>query len=154
MKTHLRPLITDRIIDSDTGEVMDEKTVHYIIENEKEFFLTYCKVLGLLKNMKLGEIKTMAWIVSHTTFNDNTVVLTGGIKRIIASDMGISVSVINNSLAPLVEKGILYRNSDAKDRRDAIYYINPEYYWKGTQENRQKMLRLVLELTEKRKTAT
>lgn len=150
MKAHLRPKVTDRVVDTESGEVLDEKTISYIIESEKEFYMTYCKVLGILKDMKLGEIKTLAWMVSHTTFNDNTVVLTGGIKRKIAEDMAISESAVNNALAPLVAKGILYRSEDVKIRRDAIYYINPEYYWKGSMENRRKMLKLVLELQEKR----
>ena len=150
MKAHLRPKVTDRVVDTESGEVLDEKTISYIIESEKEFYMTYCKVLGILKDMKLGEIKTLAWMVSHTTFNDNTVVLTGGIKRKIAEDMAISESAVNNALAPLVAKGILYRSEDVKVRRDAIYYINPEYYWKGSMENRRKMLKLVLELQEKR----
>lgn len=150
-KTHLRPRLTDRDIDTDTGEVMDEKTIHYIVENEKDFFITYCKVLGLLSGMKLGEIKTLAWLVSTSHFNNNMVVVTSGVKKKIALDMGISISAVNNALAPLVEKDILYRDSDSSSRRDGVYYIHPEYYWKGSLAERNKMLRIALEMKKQQK---
>ena len=144
-KSHLRSKITDREIDTETGEVLDEKTIHYIVENEKDFYITYCKVLGLLKDMKLGEIKTLAWLVSTSHFNNNMVVVTSGVKKKIAHDMEISVSAVNCALAPLVEKNILYRDNDSASRRDGVYYIHPEYYWKGSLAERNRMLRIALE---------
>lgn len=150
-KTHLRSKITDKFIDSDTGEVMDEKTISYIVENEKDFYITYCKVLGLLKDMKLGEIKTLAWLVSTSHFNNNMVVVTSGVKKKIALEMGISISAVNNAMSPLVEKEILYRDADSSSRRDGVYYIHPEYYWKGSLAERKKMLRIALELKAKEK---
>lgn len=150
-KTHLRKLTTDRIIDAGSGEQLDEKTIHYIVENEKDFYITYCKVLGLLKGMKLGEIKTLAWLVSTSHFNNNMVVVTSGVKKKIASEMDISISAVNNALAPLVEKNILYRDTDSSSRRDGVYYIHPEYYWKGSLAERNKMLRIALELNKESK---
>lgn len=149
-KTHLKNRITDRVISED-GEVLDEKTINYIVENEKDFYITYCKVLGLLKDMKLGEIKTLAWLVSTSHFNNNMVVVTSGVKKKIAQEMDISISAVNNALAPLVEKEILYRDSDSGNRRDGVYYIHPEYYWKGSLAERKKMLRIALEAVGKKK---
>lgn len=143
-KTHLKTRITDRVID-EGGQVLDEKTVSYVVENEKDFYMTYCKVLGLIKDMKLGEIKTLAWLVSNSHFNNNMVVVTGGVKEKIAADMDISVSTVSNSLKPLVKKKILYRGNDVNAKRDAVYYIHPEYYWKGSLAERKKMLRIALE---------
>lgn len=145
VKTHLRTRITDRTINED-GEVLDEKTVSYLVENERDFFMTYCKVLGLLKDMKLGEIKTLAWLVSNSHFNSNMVVVTGGVKQKIALEMGVSVSTVNNAIGPLVEKKILYRDPNSNKSRDGVYYIHPEYYWKGSLAERKKVLRLALEL--------
>ena len=150
-KTHLRTKITDRDIDTDTGEVLDEKTISYLVENDKDFYVTYCKVLGLLKDMKLGEIKTLAWLVSTSHFNNNMVVVTSGVKEKIAKDMGISVSAVNCALAPLVEKNILYRDEDSSKRRDGVYYIHPEYYWKGSLVERKKVLRIALEMNKDNK---
>ncbi len=149
-KSHLRTRITDRIIDTDTGEQLDEKTVSYVVEDEKDFYITYCKVLGLLKEMKLGEIKTLAWLVSTSHFNNNMVVITSGVKSKIANDMGISVSAVNNAILPLVENGILYREENKGGRRDGVYYIHPEYYWKGSLAERNRVLKVALEI-EKRK---
>jgi predicted transcriptional regulator len=147
-KAHLKSRITDRTISED-GEVLDEKTVSYLVENEKDFYMTYCKVLGLMKDMKLGEIKTLAWLVSTSHFNNNMVVVTSGVKKKIAQEMDISESAVNKALAPLVEKEILYRDSDASNRRDGVYYIHPEYYWKGNLAERKRMLRIALETLKK-----
>lgn len=144
-KTHLKTKITERDIDTDTGEVISEKTISYIAENEKDFYITYCKVLGLFKNMKLGEIKTLAWLVSNSNFNNNMVVITSGVKAKIAAEMGISSSAVNNALKPLVENRILYREENCEGKRDGVYYIHPEYYWKGSLQERKKMLKVVLE---------
>ncbi len=144
-KAHLKRKITDRVID-ENGVVLDEKTISYLVENEKDFYITYCKVLGLLKDLGLGEIKTLSWLVSNSSFNNNMVVVTSGVKKKIAEEMGISANTVNNALGPLVEKEILYRDTDSGNRRDGIYYINPEYYWKGSLAERKKMLRIALEL--------
>lgn len=140
----LRRKISDRFFDTETGEQIGEKTIDYLVENEKDFYITYCKVLGLMGDMKLGEMKTLAWLVSNSHFNNNMVVVTSGVKEKIAKEMEISVSAVNNSLQPLVSKGILYRDSDKGGRRDGVYYINPEYYWKGNISERNKVLKVVL----------
>lgn len=143
---HLRRKITDRVVDLDSGEVVDEKTIRYVVENEKDFYITYCKVLGLLRGMKLAEIKTLAWLVSNTSYNSNMVVVTSGVKLKISKEMDISPSAVNNALLPLVEKGILYRDLDRGSKRDGVYYIHPEYYWKGSLAERNRMLRIALEM--------
>ncbi len=150
-KSYLKSRITDHYINDETGEYMDEKTVSYVVENEKEFYITYCKVLGVLKHLKLGDIKTLAWLVSTSHFNQNMVVVTSGVKKKISEDMDISVSAVSNALPVLVQNKILYRDSDSSSRRDGIYYIHPEYYWKGDLAERKRALRIVLEKEKKNK---
>lgn len=140
----LKTRITERVVDMGSGEIVDEKAIQYLAENEKEFYITYCKVLGLFKDMRLGEIKTLAWLVSNSHFNNNMVVVTSGVKKKISEDMGISVGAVNNALTPLVKNGILYRDADSSERRDGVYYISPEYYWKGDLRERKRALRIVL----------
>ena len=79
------------------------------------------------------------------------VVVTSGVKEKIAKDMGISVSAVNCALAPLVEKNILYRDEDSSKRRDGVYYIHPEYYWRGSLVERKKVLRIALEMNKDNK---
>jgi hypothetical protein len=131
-------------IDSATGEVIDEKVHRYLIDNDTEFYITYCKVLGLMENMGLGEIKTLAWLVSHLQFNNNMISASIGVKRKIAEDMKIGVNSVNNALVKLVKCGVLYRD-DNSSGRDAIYYIHPEYFWKGEVSERNRKLKYVLE---------
>lgn len=136
---------TDSVIDSETGEVIDQKTHSYLVGNNTEFYITYCKVIGLMEDMGLAEVKTLAWLVSNLQFNNNMISVSMGIKKKIATDMGIGISSINNGLVKLVKRGILYRQKDYGGR-DAIYFIHPAYFWKGDVSERNKRLKYVLEV--------
>lgn len=126
------------------GEVMNEKSLSYLIEDDKEFYMTYCKVLGLFNDLGNADMKTLAWLVSNMPFNSNMQVITKGVKEKIAEEMGISVSGVNNALPKLLARKILYRDKDADKGRSAIYFINPEYYWKGDLKERNKMLKVII----------
>lgn len=145
MKPYLKKQTTDRVIDTKTGEVIDEKTHKYLVENNAEFYLTYCKVLGKMEDMGLGEVKTLAWIASNLQFNSNMVCVSMGVKKKIAAEMNIGTNSISNALVKLIKKGILYRDKDSGGR-DAIYYIHPEYFWKGDLTERKKKLKYVLQI--------
>ena len=103
-----------------------------------------------MEDMGLGEVKVLAWLVSHLQFNSNMVSIPMGIKSKIASDMGISISSVSNALPKLLKKGILYRDGD-NNGRSSVYNINPEYFWKGDLAERKRKLKYVLELVMKNK---
>lgn len=140
----LRKHFSEIRIDSETNEVIDEKVHRYLVDSDTEFYITYCKVLGLMEDMGLGEIKTLAWLVSHLQFNNNMISASVGVKRKIAEDMKISVNSVSNALVKLVKHGILYRDNKSSGR-DAIYFIHPEYFWKGEIAERNRKLKYVLE---------
>lgn len=140
----LKGLVKQQVIDVSTAEVIDEKSITYIEEDDKEFYMTYCKVLGLMEGFGAGEMKVMAWMIGNMQFNQNKVVITGEIKDDISREMGISVSTISNALTKLLKTGLLYRSEGSQRNRSGVYLINPEYHWKGDLRERQRMLKLVL----------
>ena len=97
-KTHLRKISDEKVIDKDTGELIDSKVHRYIMENDTEFYLTYCKVLGLMEDMGIGEVKTLAWLVNNLQFNNNMVSVSLGVKEKISVEMGVSISSVSNAL--------------------------------------------------------
>lgn len=131
------------------GEVLDQTTDTYLVETEKEFFLFYCKAISLFKDLKLVEIKLLAWMLGSCGFNSNRVVITSGVKEAISKEMGIDTQSISNALPKLVKANVLYRDNNG--RRDGVYYIHPEYFWKGDISERNKKLKYVLELTYEKK---
>jgi hypothetical protein len=133
------------ITDMDTGEVVDVqvKTNKIIVESSKQFFYTYCKVLGIMKKLTGAEIKIISWIMGNIPFNTNKIVLTKGIKEQMSRDMGVSEASIKCSIPNLVKNKMLIKESGS---RDGIYMINPDYYWKGNAQTRYKELKYVLEL--------
>ena len=145
-KTHLRKISDEKVIDKDTGELIDSKVHRYIMENDTEFYLTYCKVLGLMEDMGIGEVKTLAWLVNNLQFNNNMVSVSLGVKEKISVEMGVSISSVSNALPKLVKKGILYREECKENSRGAVYYIHPEYFWKGDLAERKRKLKYVLEV--------
>lgn len=136
---------TDRVISLD-GEVLDEKTIFYLAENDKQFYMTYSKVLSVITKYNLtgSDVKLLAWLAGNMDFNSNRITVTIGTKRIIAKEMDLSTGGISNSLGHLVDSGILYREKGSEKRRDCMYFINPEYYWKGDLSARNRVLKLVL----------
>lgn len=144
-KPKLRKHFHERIVDSATGEIIDEKVHQYLVGNDTEFFITYCKVIGLMEKLNEGDIKTLAWLVSNLQFNSNMVSASVGIKKKIAEEMGIGVSTVSNALVRLVRHNILYREKGGGER-DAIYFIHPEYFWKGDIAERNRKLKYVMQI--------
>jgi len=136
-------------VDTDTGEVIDTtiKTDKIVVDSKEAFFITYARVLGLYKDLSGVQIKVLSWLIlNQTSFNSNRVTVTKVIKELISEQMCISFSAVNNSIKPLVDKGVLIRQGSA---RSATYLINPLYYWKGDLGERKKELKFLLEVTYK-----
>lgn len=54
-----------------------------------------------------------------------------------AEDLGIPASEISRACKELVEYNFLFR---CKLRSRVLYYLNPEHYWSGTEEERVRQL--------------
>ena len=116
--------ITEReeIID---GEVTKKEVIKtYTLDKEEDYIKVYIKHIMYLNNLPQGLHPLIYQLVKYVTYG-NQIVLTAGIKRKIASDMGMSVHTINAYISSLVKKDILIR----VDR--AMYILNPVIFGKG-----------------------
>lgn len=137
------------VVNTDTGEVLktaiQTKTVRKTISS-KEFIQIYLEDLsGFFKLDNKTEIKLMALIWRDCEFNlensnvGNKVFALKAQKEKWAEEIGVSLSSVNNAITNLVKKDLLILESRS------VYYLNPEYFFKGFSKDQPAVLRTVLE---------
>lgn len=151
MKSYLKPIHKEAEIDPETGEIVSEKTVSVIVDSKDQFILMYCKLLLLYKDMKGADIKVLAGILLQSNWDTNSIVLNKATKTIIAESMGLSYNTVHNSVYSLSDQNILIK--DTNYARGALYYVHPDYAWKGERSKQRARLKFILELIEKQKNA-
>lgn len=135
----------DTVISED-GEVLDvqNKVDYIVVDGDEQFFYTYASIVGRYKELSGAHIKVLSWLlINQTSYNNNMVTITKHIKKLIADQMGLSESAVNNCIKPLITKDILIRQGS---QRSATYIVNPKYYWKGTRDGRKQGLKFTLTL--------
>lgn len=137
------------VVDTTTGEVLSTviqtKTVRKSISS-KEFMQIYLEDLsGLFRLENKTEIKLMSLIWRDCEFNlentniGNRVIALKAQKEQWAKEIGVSLSNVNNTVTNLVKKDLLILESRS------IYYLNPEFFFKGFSKDQPAVLRTVLE---------
>lgn len=145
MKTHLKKLGSHterRFIVDEGGEVLEEepiiKTVSYIAGKD-EFYLMYSYFIDVLMHSKDMKLKVYAYLLEK--YNAGTEFQLGNpIKKIIAEKLDTSVSAISNTITQLKKDNLLY----SPDR--GLYMLNPRYAFKGSSKERNKQLKVIIEL--------
>lgn len=149
MRSYLKKSKSLTTVDSETGEVLDEKNLSLVVNSKDQFVLMYCKLLSLYKDMKGADIKVLAGILLHTSWDTNSIVLNKATKSVISESMGVSYNTVHNSVYSLADQEILIK--DTSYPRGALYYIHPDYAWKGERSKQRARLKFVLELIQQQK---
>jgi len=138
--------IREQNVDSETGELLSEKTTSTVVKTVKysEFIQVYLDDLTKLLNInKISVIKVLMciWQRCESKGNEhgNTIHLIKSDKLKISNDTGLSLGTVNNCVAELNNRGILVK----KDR--GVYILNPQYFFKGSLKDRVKAVQLVVE---------
>lgn len=112
----------------------------------KEFMQIYLEDLsGIFKLETKTEMKLMALIWRDCEFNlensnvGNKVIALKAQKETWATEIGMSLSNVNNTITKLVAKDLLILESRS------IYYLNPNYFFKGFTKDQPAVLKTVLE---------
>ena len=141
--SYLKTAVSETEIVVDTnGEVLDRniKRHQYLAETKEQFFIGYVSMLALFYEELTGpEIKVYAYLLAHYNF-DSTIAIVKGIKEEMVKKMGGSTRTIDNALSTLTTKHLLYTTGRA------IYKLNPRYAFKGSTGERNKLLKVILEL--------
>ena len=127
---------------NEEGELLgvEIKKHTYIADNKEEFFLCYTSLLGVFMDMTIAEIRTLAYILTH--YADGAKFdLSKKIRLDIAETSGLKERSIYNIIPNLEEKKMI-----VKIQSTGLYQVNPRYAFKGSTMDRNKQLKMILEL--------
>lgn len=130
-------------VDFETGEVVDVnvKEHKYIANSREEFMLVYTKLLSIFqeKEMTLPEIRLYSYLLQ--TWNYDVKYEVGvALYNDLADKFGINYKTIRNAFYKLSARGLVY------SPKPKLYMLNPRYAFKGSTMDRNKSLKILLEL--------
>lgn len=130
-------------IDHSSGEVLASNVKHVnILVDTDEFMLIYARFWSLIRESPLSRADIdIASYVLEVYGNGQPFKITKYIKSIVGKQSGREPSTYNKSTGNLIKAGILLVVGVQ------TYKVNPQYAFKGSSKNRNK---LVLELLEEK----
>lgn len=142
-KSFLKTITAEKytIIDKDTGEILDQNVnrISYLANSREDFYLMYSSMVIILKASKDVNMKLFASLLerySHgVEFSMN-----GELKKIIAKECECSPRSLDNSFSFLVKENIIVKIGAN------LYKINPRHIFKGSNDQRNRELKSILEL--------
>lgn len=112
----------------------DKKTINVRAKNSKEFYFTFLQMLkAQLKLKGITDIHVLTNLCIMMEYNSTRVKLTTSDRKRICEELSIKNSHLSNSLKRLVEIGLIVGI-------DGDYEINPFLAWKGSLDEREKLL--------------
>lgn len=128
---------TTSIIDRETGEEIKTTIEEDVIAQVEPYYVKlYLEDLSYLKNIQ-GCSELMFELLKNMTY-EGIIILNSSIKRIIASELNVSVGHIDNQLSKIVKQGVFFR----VDR--GVFQPNPYLFgrgdWTNIRELRKKFL--------------
>lgn len=123
-------------VDVETGEVKTvRKTFSVKSKNTEDFYLTFLSGMNALCNLtRPSDIKVLTVLCTMAEYNTGKVKITSADRKFVSSKLSISNQAISNSLIRLKEAGLL-------EGQRGTYIVNPQYFWKGTTDERQRLLK-------------
>lgn len=118
---------------NENGEVKHEKNEQdFTYEREPDYIKLYIDGILLLTDLPKGLNDALQHLLQGMNYK-NIVVLNAGIKRIIASDLGITTGRLNNIISQLAKKEIMQRIETG------VYRFNPNIFGRGKWEDIKKI---------------
>ena len=126
----------EEISDAKTGELkIVSKTFAVKAESSEEFFFTFLGALNVICELsRPTDLKLLSILCTMCEYNTGKVSLTPTKRTDICQKLGVSSQAVSNSISRLKESKLLLGS-----RGD--YEVNPQYFWKGTTNERQKLLK-------------
>ena len=141
--------IVEKITSTPDGEILDssiEVKGNSIVFNDKtQFVMMYMDVIGLLKNINTTCTQILVWCAFNCEYNTNEVNLTKFKCKSIEAEYGIKYQTIKNCISKLHKCGAITPLGGGN------YRIHPDYFWRGSSDEKKKKLKYILELEYKNK---
>lgn len=143
MKKHLKTTFTNSTItvDSETGEVIDYDVneTKILAGSKEEFWIIYSSMILIMKKSKDVKMKLLASLFERYS-KGQEFSLNASFKQIIADEVGCSARSLDNAFTELVREQIIVK------LHKQLYRINPRHVFQGSSSERNKQLKVVLEL--------
>ena len=120
-------------IDTATGETVEIRKQFAIKVESAEFYITFIEAIAFIHNIK-GEFTVLAILCMNSEFNTGKCFLSSERRKIFADTLGLKITGFNSSLHRLEKKGAITNNQGTIE-------INPLYLWKGSVEERNRILK-------------
>lgn len=134
-------------VDPVTQEILEIDQTFIRNVSYDKFIQVYLEdITGILKISSKGELQVLGelWKISQVTEEEdigNKIVVEGDMLDKISTKLGTSVPTVRNLISRLKFKGLLIPHK----KRRGIYYLNPQYFFKGELKDRIKKVKLSLE---------
>jgi|SRR6185436_4436312 len=140
---YLKTGLTDRlhIVDGGTGEVLHEsvKKYKYLAKSKEEFYIIYTSLIGVFKQLSNPEVRVYCYLLENYQVGTN-IAITNKLRALIGVDLKLNPGTVANALGFLTKKKLIY----SKER--GLYKLNPRYAFQGSTAERNKMLKMILEV--------
>ena len=126
----------EETVDTTTGEVKTvTKTFSVKSKNKEDFFMVFLTGLNAICSLsRPSDIKVLVELCSRAEFNTGKVRLTPVDRKEMLEKMKIKAQSLSNSLKRLRGVGLI-------EGSHGVYEVNPQCFWKGTTDERNKLLR-------------
>ena len=121
-----------RLIDQDTGEVIEVDQITKRALGQKQFWKIYLMdFLQVLGGFEYKQLDVLIYILEHTEAANNTFI---GTYRSLEKSVGVSYDTVRRSITLLQGKGFLKKVSNG------VYQVSPTIMMKGSEHKKSLLL--------------
>jgi len=128
------------LIDSQTGETQVIEQEFTRVVNKDKFIQVFLEDMRPLMGIKgKSELRVLMILWQMAEYDSNKLILIKDTKETIAKKAGYTYGGVSNAIAKLVKQKVLLRHNTS------VYYINPIYFFKGSNKSRKDCFRVLVE---------
>lgn len=121
---------------------MSKKDLQINSNNQNTIRLFLDDLSGYLR-IGRSEKDVLGYIFKYVKINNGEILLNKITKELIVNESGLKLSLIESAICNLHKNKLILRPFE---NRSAVYYINPIYFWKGTDTSRFKTVQKLSKL--------
>jgi hypothetical protein len=122
-------------LDDRTGAELYAEFLSKVERPKDEFVYYYGKYLSVMSGLTGAATSLLFWLAMNTEVNTGRVLVQSMAQRGALAELGITVGTYYKALNQLKELGLI-------KGKNAVYYVNPAYVWKGTADARSKFMKV------------
>ena len=128
----------EHVTDMQTGQIVEERRIFTKKVDKEKFMMVYLESMGsILKINSPIEYKVLLTLWEMSEFETNRIILVKDIKKEIAERLGYVFKTVENAVSRLSKKNLLIKKGTA------IYYLNPKYFFKGSEIARSNAFKVI-----------